>query len=96
MKYPYIVNKDGNYYPAGIDVPVGVDSINDKKAEEIKEKNFLDEFAENLAKEEVAYTKTEINRMSTADLKELAKENGIDNSLSGAEIKKELIRKYEL
>ena len=36
--------------------------VNTEKA---KEKNFLEEFA---------YTKTEINRMSTADLKELAKE----------------------
>ena len=46
--------------------------------------------------EEVAYTKTEINRMSTADLKELASENGLDDSLSGAEIKKALIDKYGL
>ena len=64
--------------------------------EQVKEKNFLDEFAENLAKEEFAYTKTEINRMSTADLKKLAKENGLDDSLSGAEIKKTLIDKYGL
>ena len=45
---------------------------------------------------EVPYTKTEINRMSTADLKELAKENGIDDGLSGAEIKKALIEKFNL
>ena len=45
---------------------------------------------------EVKYTKTEINRMSTADLKELAKENGIDDGLSGAEIKKALIEKFGL
>ena len=67
-----------------------------EKVEEVKEKNFLDEFAENLAKEEVAYTKTEINRMSTADLKELAKEQGIDDELSGADIKKALIKKFGL
>lgn len=64
--------------------------------EQVKEKNFLDEFAENLAKEEFAYTKTEINRMSTADLKELAKEQGIDDELSGADIKKALIKKFGL
>ena len=34
--------------------------------------------------------------MSTADLKKLAKENGLDDSLSGAEIKKALIDKYGL
>ena len=64
--------------------------------EQVKEKNFLDEFAENLAKEEFAYTKTEINRMSTADLKELAKEQGVDDELSGADIKKALIKKFGL
>jgi uncharacterized protein (DUF305 family) len=51
-------------------------------------------------KEEIAemptYSKTEINRMSTADLKELAKEQGIDDELSGADIKKALIKKFGL
>ena len=42
------------------------------------------------------YTKTEINRMSTADIKELAEKNGLDNSLSGAELKKLLINHYGL
>ena len=95
MKYDHLVKYNGKYYPAGTDVPVGVKPVEDKK-EEVKEKNFLDEFAENLAKEEVAYTKTEINRMSTADLKKLAKENGLDDSLSGADIKKVLIAKFGL
>ena len=45
---------------------------------------------------EKSYTKTEINRMSTADLKELAEKNGLDNSLSGAELKKLLINHYGL
>ena len=45
---------------------------------------------------EAEYTKTEINRMSTADLKELAEKNGLDNSLSGAELKKLLINHYGL
>ena len=45
---------------------------------------------------ETEYTKTEINRMSTADLKELAEKNGLDSSLSGAELKKLLINHYGL
>ena len=45
---------------------------------------------------ETEYTKTEINRMSTSDLKELAEKNGLDNSLSGAELKKLLISHYGL
>lgn len=68
--------------------------------EEVKEKNFLDEFAETVAEDrnakKIIYTKTEINRMSTADLKELAKEQGIDDELSGADIKKALIKKFGL
>ena len=45
---------------------------------------------------ETEHTKTEINRMSTADLKELAEKNGLDNSLSGAELKRLLINHYGL
>ena len=71
-----------------------------EKVEEVKEKNFLDEFAESVAEDrnakKIIYTKTEINRMPTADLKELAKEQGIDDELSGADIKKALIKKFGL
>lgn len=44
------------------------------------------------------YTKTEINRMSTEELQELALENGIDgaNEMTGAELKKVLIEKFGL
>lgn len=49
-------------------------------------------------KEEIIYTKTMINRMSTVDLKALAEEKGIDNATdkSGAELKKELINLMDL
>ena len=44
------------------------------------------------------YTKTEINRMSTADLQKLATEQGIENAqaTSGAELKEILIAKFNL
>lgn len=44
------------------------------------------------------YTKTEINRMSTADLKGFAVEQGIDNAedMTGSELKKVLIEKLGL
>ena len=44
------------------------------------------------------YTKTEINRMSTAELQALALENGVDgsNGMTGAELKKVLIEKFGL
>lgn len=44
------------------------------------------------------YTKTEINRMSTAELQTLALENGINGSdeMTGSELKKVLIEKFGL
>ncbi len=44
------------------------------------------------------YTKTAINRMSTADLQALASENGIldADSFSGADLKSMLIEKFNL
>ena len=46
----------------------------------------------------VGYTKTDINRMSTADLQKLAGEKGIENadSFSGADLKKMLIELMNL
>ena len=48
--------------------------------------------------EETVYTKTEINRMSTADLQKLAAEHGVSGAeeISGAELKKILIEKFGL
>ena len=44
------------------------------------------------------YTKTEVNRMSTAELKELAKLHGVEDAyeMTGGEIKKVLIEKFGL
>lgn len=79
MKYPYIVNKNGVWYPAGTEVP----------------EDFP---AKNVAEEKNQYTKTEINRMSTAELQALALENGIDgaNDMTGADLKKVLIEHFGL
>jgi hypothetical protein len=81
------VKYNGVYYPAGTNVPVGVASV------EIKDNKIIDE-----VKEEVKYTKTDINRMSTSDLKSLAKSEGIKDAdtLSGADLKKVLIEKFGL
>lgn len=69
----------------------------------LEKDNKIDDFSqymnppeESTEATETEYTKTEINRMSTADLKELAEKNGLDNSLSGAELKKLLINHYGL
>ena len=84
MIYPYIVNKNGVWYPAGADVPEDISTIT------------ADKLTEKLVHNE--HTKTEINRMSTAELQELALENDIDGAeqMTGAELKKVLIEKFGL
>lgn len=81
MKFPYHVKHDGIDYAPGEDVPIE----KPKAVEEVKEETKT-----------FGYTKTQINRLSTAELQKLAIENGIDSSKSGAEIKKLIITKYQL
>ena len=66
----------------------------DKKIDDFSQ--YMNPPEESTEATETEYKKTEINRMSTADLKELAEKNGLDNSLSGAELKKLLINHYGL
>lgn len=84
MEYPYIVNKNGVWYPAGTDVPEDISTVTTDSLTEKPVHN--------------GRTKTEINRMSTAELHELALENGIDGAdeMTGAELKKVLIEKFGL
>ena len=93
MKYPYIVNKNGIWYPSGTEVPDGAEAVKNKK-----EDDFAQYMNEPVESEEVTYTKTEINRMSTADLKALAKSKDVEDAekMSGAELKKVLIEKFGL
>ena len=84
MIYPYIVNKNGVWYPTGADVPEDASPIT------------TDNLTEKLVRNE--HTKTEINRMSTAELQELALENNVGGAdeMTGAELKKVLIEKFGL
>lgn len=69
-----------------------------KAGDEIPEKNNSPVSFNSATSSEKAYTKTEINRMSTADLQTLATEQGIENAdeVSGSELKKMLIEKFGL
>ena len=98
MKYPYIVRKNGVWYPAGTDVPVGGKPVEDKKTEKPKKDDFSQYMNKPEETKEIEYTKTEINRMSTAELKSLSIENGIDGAdeMTGAELKKVLIEHFKL
>lgn len=88
MIFNHLVKHNGIYYPAGTDVPV--------EEEAKKEQPIVQEKEKEEPKKEVKfpYNKTQINRMSTAELKAVAKDLGMDDNLSGSEIKATIIKKY--
>ena len=112
MKFPYRVQINRDIYPANteipdellggtskdakttetVDEPKDVDKVDDVKAE-MPESN-----AEESDKEEHNYTRTEVNRMTTASLHELAKELGIEGEAdkSGAQLKVDIINQLGL
>lgn len=103
MKFDHRVKFKGILYDVGQDVPLenekAVEKANTKPqavSETILDSDFGKYMNEPVKTTEISYTKTEINRMPTADLKKLASDNGIDDGLSGAEIKKALIKKFGL
>lgn len=90
MVYPYSVKFKGVYYKAGMDVP--------EKDDNVGVANTPSPVVETPTEKAETYTKTEINRMSVADLKELAESVGIENAkeTSGAKLKEKLIEYYGL
>lgn len=86
MKYDHIVKFNGRYYAAGEDVPDGGAIPSPVKNEPPTAESTPD----NKNKQ---YTKTEINKMTTAELQTLAATEGIENAFekTGGELKKALI-----
>ena len=78
-------------------------SVDEKRLKELSTTNnrrniqLIEKIAEK-QKEQPKYTKTEINRMTTAELRKLAEENEIENAddITGAELKKILISCFGL
>ena len=97
-KYPYIVNKDGVWYPAGAEVPEDANLVENKKVEEVNKNDFSQFMNPPVEDNTTKYTKTEINRMSTAELKEIATNEKIigAKNMTGTDLKKVLIEKFEL
>lgn len=91
MVAKHSVKVNGVWYRAG-------EEIAPAKTETQKKNDFSQYM--NLPEEstEAPYTKTEINRMSTAELKEVAKLNGVEDAdeMTGGELKKVLIDKFGL
>lgn len=89
MIFKHQVKYNGVFYPAGANVPVG-----DKPVKDILvEKEKVEEQTKN-----DALTKTDINRMSVSELKELAKKEKIEDfsDMNGSELKKSLIEHFGL
>lgn len=80
----------GQWYHAGDELPSPADF-----STELVERNVITAHAE---PEKPAYTKTEINRMSTKELKDLAEKNGISSGadMTGAELKRYFISLWGL
>lgn len=85
MKYPYIVCKNGVWYPSGTEVPDDEPCVIEEDKKEVIE-------------DKKEYSKTEINRMPIHELKMLALENGIEDAdeMTGMEIKSTLIELFNL
>lgn len=91
MKYDHKVNRNGVYYATGQEVPENDMAMDDEPLP------FSD--VENIDEEpDSRYTRSEIMTMRTADLRDVAEKNGVDNAhdLPGTELKKILIEKFGL
>ena len=92
FNHPY---KVGDEFPR-LGLKVSEDRLKELSSKKNKQGKPLIEKVTETA--EVTYTKTEINRMSTAELKELATSKGIEGAkdMTGADLKKVLIEKFGL
>ena len=85
MIFPYLVRHNGVDYAPGVNVPI----------DEEKEVNHVNAEHE-IPQPDFEYTKSQVNRLSTAELQALAAKYGIDSDKTGSELKKILIAKFEL
>lgn len=92
MIYDHMVKVNGNYYQTGEDVPEIKDMAVDENLPPYSDDDI------ELETKNRTYTKSEINRMSTADLQNLAAEEGIEDAYetSGNELKKILTEHFGL
>lgn len=95
-KYPYIVIKDGKWYKAGEEVPSSASVLENRAIKGNEE--VVAKVEQPIVEKQPQYTKTDINRLSTTELKALAKEQAIDGAedMTGGDLKKVLIEKFGL
>lgn len=112
MKFPHKIMLNGKIYlanteipdellggtPKDVDTTETVDEPKDVNKVDDNEAEMPESNAEESVEEEHNYTRTEVNRMNTASLHELAKELGIEGEAdkSGAQLKVDIIEKLGL
>lgn len=92
MVYDHMVKVNGKYYQTGEDVPE-IDAVGSDNSLPFSDDDITFE-----TKEDKRYTKTDINKMNTAELQNLASSEGIENAFetSGSRLKEILIEHYGL
>lgn len=92
MVYDHMVKVNGQYYEAGQDIPE-IDTAGSDNSLPFSDDDITLE-----TKENKKYTKSDIQRMKTEDLKILASEVGINNAFetNGSKLKEMLIEYYGL
>lgn len=92
MVYDHMVKVNGQYYQAGEEVPEIEYAAGDENSLPFYDEETLE------SRGEKPYTKSEITRMSTAELQNLAAAEGIENAFetNGNELKKILIQHFNL
>lgn len=111
MKYKVVVAfkdlKDNSHlYRVGDEYPREGVKLDESRAKELSSPKNLancvlikaveEAIVEDTPIENAEYTRTEINKFSTAKLKEIAKELGLDDSLSGNKLKPLIMEKLGL
>ena len=93
MKYDHMVKVNGNYYQAGENVPeIEYMAVNESSLP------YSDSDIEFETRENKNYTKSEINRMKTAELQEMARKTGVEGAdeMTGQELKEYFISMFGL
>ena len=97
MIFDYLVKHNGKYYEPGEDVPI--EDTDEQVEEQTEEQADEAVDAEPLPFPDAkTYTKSEISRMTTTELQDLADSVGIENAreTSGSKLKEKLIEYYGL
>lgn len=95
MKYDHMVKVNGRYYPAGTEIPNKSNKVVEETLPPYSDEDIVLETKEDTPKQ---YSKTEIMRMTTGELQDLALGIGINGAdeMTGSTLKKLLVEHFGL